>query len=106
VVGTTYIACFDSETIWEIELLPTSKYFGGTLRFKRVNRGGFVFLGLEIPVNVADIKVCIYTPETASDSPYPLIMYYHGGGWCVGDLDSEMLAAEIPASCATRSSSV
>lgn len=40
-----------------------------------------------IPVgNDADIKVRIYTPE--GEGPFPLFVYYHGGGWVIGDLET------------------
>ncbi|CAD6443420.1 bc2ae3c4-836e-432f-8561-3b4cda60f40a [Sclerotinia trifoliorum] len=36
------------------------------------------------------IPVRIYTPSnTSAENPLPLGVYYHGGGYCVGDLDSE-----------------
>jgi len=39
-----------------------------------------------IPGSECDIPVRIYRPE--SDSPLPILVYYHGGGWVIGDLDS------------------
>lgn len=35
-----------------------------------------------------DIPIRIYTPIEAADAPMPVLVYYHGGGWVVGDLDS------------------
>ncbi|KAA8573776.1 hypothetical protein MFRU_001g03030 [Monilinia fructicola] len=35
------------------------------------------------------IPVRIYTPANASGQTLPLGVYYHGGGYCVGSLDSE-----------------
>ena len=32
------------------------------------------------------IAVRIYTPE--GSGPFPILVWYHGGGWVVGDLDS------------------
>ncbi len=32
-----------------------------------------------------DIAIRIYTPE--GDGPFPVIVYYHGGGWVIADLD-------------------
>jgi acetyl esterase len=32
------------------------------------------------------IKLRIYTP--AGEGPWPLLLYFHGGGWVIGDLDS------------------
>jgi len=34
----------------------------------------------------ADIAVRLYFPE--GSGPHPLVMFFHGGGWVVGDLDS------------------
>ena len=33
-----------------------------------------------------DIRVRIYTPH--GDGPFPALVYFHGGGWVVGDLDT------------------
>jgi acetyl esterase len=37
-----------------------------------------------IPVKDAEINVRIYTPE--GEGPFPLFVYYHGGGWVLGDI--------------------
>jgi acetyl esterase/lipase len=34
------------------------------------------------------IPIRVYWPPRASDDPPPVVVYLHGGGWCVGDLDS------------------
>ena len=40
-----------------------------------------------IPVGPdAEINVRIYTPE--GQGPFPLFVYYHGGGWVIGDLET------------------
>ncbi|MFS0916543.1 alpha/beta hydrolase [Brevibacillus sp. 179-C 1.1 NHS] len=45
-----------------------------------------------IPVGQdARIKIRIYTPE--GQGPFPLFVYYHGGGWVIGDLET------VDASC-------
>lgn len=44
-------------------------------------------MGKDIPVNGGSIHARIYTPR-GSDSTYPLIVYYHGGGWVIADLDT------------------
>ncbi|MCX8277505.1 MAG: alpha/beta hydrolase [Dehalococcoidia bacterium] len=36
---------------------------------------------------VGEIPIRIYRPTT--EGPHPLIMLFHGGGWVIGDLDSE-----------------
>ena len=39
-----------------------------------------------IPAPDGDVPVRIYTPE--GTGPFPILVWYHGGGWVVGDLDS------------------
>ncbi len=34
-----------------------------------------------------DIKIRVYTPEGRGNGPFPLIVYYHGGGFVIADLD-------------------
>lgn len=43
--------------------------------------------GKDIPVSGGSIHARIYTPRTA-DTVKPLIVYYHGGGWVIADLDT------------------
>ena len=43
-----------------------------------------------IPGPDGDVPVRIYTPE--GDGPFPILAWYHGGGWVLGDLD----AADAP----------
>ena len=40
----------------------------------------------EIQVNGAELPVRIYTPE--GDGPFPVIVYYRGGGWVIATLDT------------------
>jgi len=39
-----------------------------------------------LSVSNRGIPVRVYVPE--SEGPYPTLVYYHGGGWVIGDLDS------------------
>ena|SRR5208282_4435503 len=39
-----------------------------------------------IPGPAGEIPVRIYTPAGAG--PFPILVFYHGGGWVIGDLDS------------------
>ncbi len=39
-----------------------------------------------VPGPAGDIPVRIYTPE--GDGPFPILVWYHGGGWVLGDLES------------------
>ena len=48
-----------------------------------------------------EILVRIYTPE-GGDGPFPIVVYFHGGGWVIGDLETHdhwcrALASEVPA---------
>ena len=38
-----------------------------------------------IPSPDGDVPVRIYTPE--GDVPFPILAWYHGGGWVLGDLE-------------------
>ncbi|MEL3962488.1 alpha/beta hydrolase [Lysinibacillus endophyticus] len=40
----------------------------------------------QIPVHEGEITVRIYTPE--GEGPFPLFVYYHGGGWVLGNLET------------------
>jgi acetyl esterase len=42
---------------------------------------------LTVPGAEGNIPVRIYTPEGAG--PFPLCVYFHGGGWVIGSLDSQ-----------------
>ncbi|HEV7421126.1 MAG TPA: alpha/beta hydrolase [Mycobacterium sp.] len=37
---------------------------------------------------VGPIPVRLYWPPESGDTPPPLVMFFHGGGWAVGDLDT------------------
>ena len=39
-----------------------------------------------IPGPAGDIKARVYTPP--GDGPFPVIVYYHGGGWVIADIDT------------------
>src|SRR4051794_4318040 len=39
-----------------------------------------------VPGPAGEIPVRVYRPT--SDGMLPVLMYYHGGGWVIGDLDS------------------
>ena len=39
-----------------------------------------------VPVDGGEIKVRCYTP--AGSGPFPVHVYFHGGGWVIGDLDT------------------
>ena len=53
-----------------------------------------------IPGPAGELAVRVYTPE--GEAPFPIVVYFHGGGWVVGTLDTydplcRALAAAIPA---------
>jgi len=50
-------------------------------------------VGKDISVQGGKIHIRIYTPKTGKDS-YPVILYYHGGGWVIADLDTYNASAE------------
>jgi acetyl esterase len=41
-----------------------------------------------LELSTAEIPIRIYRPESSADEPQPALIYFHGGGWCIGDLDS------------------
>jgi len=43
---------------------------------------------LEIPVDGATIAARAYTPEGLAEDGAPALVYFHGGGWVVGSLDT------------------
>ena len=47
----------------------------------------------EIPVKGGKINIRIYTPKTGK-AIYPVIVYYHGGGWVIANLDTYNASAE------------
>ncbi len=42
--------------------------------------------GRDIPVTGGTIHLRIYKPKTGT-GPFPVIMYYHGGGWVIADIN-------------------
>lgn len=53
-----------------------------------------------IPGPAGDIPIRVYTPE--GDGPFPVLVFFHGGGWVVGNLethDSQCRALTNGASC-------
>ncbi len=50
-------------------------------------------VGKDIPVAGGQIHLRIYTPKTGKDN-YPVIVYYHGGGWVIANLDTYGASAE------------
>src|SRR5947209_3378994 len=40
----------------------------------------------KVPSPDGDIPVRIYTPE--GSGPFPVLVFFHGGGWVIGDLET------------------
>jgi acetyl esterase/lipase len=36
-----------------------------------------------------DLPYRLYRPAVPAEGPYPVVVYFHGGGWVLGDLDSD-----------------
>lgn len=49
--------------------------------------------GKDIPVKGGQIHLRVYTPKTGKDT-YPVIVYYHGGGWVIADLNTYNASAQ------------
>ncbi len=50
-------------------------------------------MGKDIPVQGGQIHLRIYTPKTGKNA-YPVIVYYHGGGWVIADLNTYNASAQ------------
>lgn len=50
-------------------------------------------VGKDIAVDEGQIHLRIYTPKTGK-SVYPVIVYYHGGGWVIANLDTYNASAQ------------
>ncbi len=49
-------------------------------------------MGTEIPVSGGSVKARIYTPK--GNGPFPVIVYYHGGGWVIADINTYDASAQ------------
>jgi acetyl esterase len=61
---------------------------------------------LSVPTPSGRLRVRLYRPAAAASVPMPALVYFHGGGWCMGDIDTHdpicrQLSAE--AQCAVLS---
>jgi len=36
-----------------------------------------------------DLPYRLYRPPSSAEGPHPIVVYFHGGGWVLGDLDSD-----------------
>ncbi|MBW5421431.1 alpha/beta hydrolase fold domain-containing protein [Streptomyces sp. BG9H] len=56
---------------------------------------------LDIPGPTAPLTLRVYRPKSESEGPLPVLMYFFGGGWVVGSLDTSdaicrALAGKVP----------
>jgi acetyl esterase len=43
---------------------------------------------LELPGPAGALRARLYLPSDGGAAPPPVLAYFHGGGWCIGDLDT------------------
>jgi acetyl esterase len=56
---------------------------------------------LHAPGPAGDIRVRLYRPRGAADAgPLPALVYFHGGGWTIGDLDTHDVVCRVLADLA------
>ncbi len=51
-------------------------------------RRGCTATDIHIAAGANDINARLYRPETHNEDPLPLIVFFHGGGWSLGGLES------------------
>jgi acetyl esterase len=54
-----------------------------------------------VPGTAGEIPLRVYTPE--GDAPFPVLVYFHGGGWVIGDIETH---DDICAALASRAGCV
>lgn len=82
------------QIIKQLELPPLSsldpvkaREQAAKLRGKPLRRAGSPRIeNRTIPGPNGDISIRIYTPE--GNAPFPVLVFFHGGGWVLGDLDT------------------
>jgi acetyl esterase len=42
----------------------------------------------ELPGPAGSLRARLYQPRRTGAAPLPALLYFHGGGWCIGDLDT------------------
>ena len=52
---------------------------------------------ISIPSPDGPIPVRVYKPKTLKSGPAPALVFYHGGGWVIGDLDSHDVVCRMVA---------
>lgn len=51
-------------------------------------------IGKEIPVTGGNVHLRVYTPKTGN-APFPVIVYYHGGGFVIANIDVYDASAKV-----------
>ena len=41
-----------------------------------------------LPGPAGTLRARVYRPGAAGAAPLPALLYFHGGGWCIGDIDT------------------
>ncbi len=70
--------------VWEVS--PEQARINAASRPRPAGPEVGAVLNLSIPGPDGDVPVRIYTPD--GDGPFPILVWFHGGGWVIGDLDS------------------
>ena len=65
-----------------------SGYAATTSAFRHATGDLESVVDVEFPGPAGDIPIRIYRPQSEHTSPAPCFIFYHGGGWAVGDLDT------------------
>ncbi len=55
---------------------------------------------LDLPGPAGAIRARLFLPREAGPAPVPVLAFFHGGGWCIGDLDTHDPACRQLASTA------
>ncbi len=55
----------------------------------RPDEGGYFMEMRMLPGPAGDMRARVYTPANHSGGPLPMILYLHGGGFVIGDLDRD-----------------
>ena len=70
--------------VWEVT--PEQARINAAARPRPAGPEVGAILNMSVPGPDGNVRVRIYTPE--GQGPFPVLVWYHGGGWVVGDLES------------------
>jgi acetyl esterase len=83
------LAAAPTPKLWELPLAGARQAFAATMAFmgpKDVPIGKVE--NIAMPGPGGDLKLRIYTPVAAGGEALPALVFFHGGGFTIGDLDS------------------